>query len=88
MATVRLPALLRPLADGADVVEASGATLRAVIDDLDRRHPGLAARIIDAGAIRPDVMVAIDADEVRDLDAAVPDGGEVHILPAIAGGTT
>ena len=31
-------------------------------------------------------MVAIDADEVRDLDAPVPAGSEVHILPAIAGG--
>ena len=41
MPTVFLPALLRPLAGGASSVEADGATLRAVIDDLDRQHPGL-----------------------------------------------
>ena len=86
MPKVHLPALLRPLAGGATWVEARGASLRDVIDDVERRHPGLRERIIDNGAIRPDVMVAIDADEVRDLDAPVPATSEVHILPAIAGG--
>lgn len=86
MPSVQLPALLRPLAGGAATVVASGATLRDVIDDLDRQFPGLADRIVLDGAIRPDVMVAIDADEVRDLDATVSADGEVHILPAIAGG--
>ncbi len=86
MPRVLLPALLRPLAGGASSVEASGATLRAVIADLDRQFPGLRDRIVDAGAIRPDVMIAVDPDEVRDLDAPVPPGSEVHVLPAIAGG--
>ncbi len=86
MPRVMLPALLRPLAGGASSVETTGATLRDVIEDLERQHPALRGRIIDAGVIRPDVMVAVDADEVRDLDAPVPSAGEVHILPAIAGG--
>jgi molybdopterin converting factor small subunit len=83
---VRLPSLLQPIAGGATSVEVQGATLGAVIDDLDRQHPGLAARIIDAGEIRPEIMLAIDADETRDLTAPVPESAEVHILPAIAGG--
>jgi molybdopterin converting factor small subunit len=86
MPTVRLPSLLHPLTGGASVVEASGATLRAVIDDLDRRYPGLAERIVAEGQVRDDIMLALDGDEVRDLDARVPDGAEVHVLPAIAGG--
>ena len=86
MPRVLLPALLRPLAGGASSVEASGATLREVIENVDRQHPGLRERIVDAGAIRPDVMIAVDADEVRDLDAPVDAGSEIHILPAIAGG--
>jgi molybdopterin synthase sulfur carrier subunit len=86
MATVFLPALLRPLAGGSSSVHARGSTLRAVIEDLDRRFPGLGDRIIDAGAIRPDVMIAVGADEVRELDAPVPADAEVRILPAIAGG--
>jgi molybdopterin synthase sulfur carrier subunit len=86
MPKVHLPAMLRPLVGGASPVEASGETLRAVIDDLNLRYPGLGPRIVDAGAIRPDVMIAVDADEVRDLDVPVHAGSEVHILPAIAGG--
>jgi molybdopterin converting factor small subunit len=86
MPRVQLPALLRPLAGGASSVDVEGATLRSVFDDLERRFPGIAERILEAGEIRPDVMVAIDADEVRDLNAAVGADSEVHILPAIAGG--
>jgi molybdopterin converting factor small subunit len=86
MPRVLIPALLRPLTGGASSVETSGATLRAVIDDLDRRHPGLRDRIMEASGFRPDVMIAIDADEARDLDAPVAANSEVHILPAIAGG--
>jgi molybdopterin converting factor small subunit len=86
MALVRLPGTLQGLANGASSVEASGVTLRSLIDDLDRLHPGMRDQIVESGAIRPDVMIAIDADEVRDLDAGVPEGAEVHILPAIAGG--
>ena len=86
MPRVMLPALLRTFAGGASSVDVEGATLRDVIANLDRRYPGLADRIIEAGAIRPEVLVAVDADEVRDLDAPVPLDAEVHILPAIAGG--
>jgi molybdopterin converting factor small subunit len=86
MPLVRLPSLLQAMAGGATAVQTEGATLRSVIDDLERRHPGLRDRIIEGDEIRADVMIAVNADEVRDLDAPVPADGEVHILPAIAGG--
>jgi molybdopterin converting factor small subunit len=86
MAVVHLPALLQPLAGGAATVEADGATLRAIIDDLERQHPALRERIVNTGMLRPDIMVAIDGDEARDLDAPVAPAAEVRILPAIAGG--
>jgi molybdopterin converting factor small subunit len=86
MPTVRLPSLLQPLTGGASTVEADGSTLRAVLEDLARRYPDLAGRVLDAGSIRDDIMVAVGGDEVRDLDAPVADDAEVHILPAIAGG--
>jgi molybdopterin converting factor small subunit len=86
MPTVFLPSLLRPLAGGAATLPASGATLRDVIDDLEKQHAGLRERIVDEAGIRPDVMIAINGDEVSNLNARVPADGEVHILPAIAGG--
>src|SRR2546428_4405328 len=45
--TVRLPGALRDVTGGETKLTASGATLRAVIADIDRRHPGFAARVLD-----------------------------------------
>lgn len=86
MPTVRLTQLLQPLAGGANTVDAAGATLRAVLEDVARQHPDLRGRIVEDGAIRPDVMIALDGDEVRDLNAPVAAASEVQVLPAIAGG--
>jgi molybdopterin converting factor small subunit len=74
------------MAGGVSSVEVDGATLRDVFAELERRFPGIGDRIIEGREIRPDVMIAIDADETRDMDAPVPSDSEVHILPAIAGG--
>jgi molybdopterin converting factor small subunit len=87
LATVYLPSTLRPLAGGAATLPAAGATLREILDDLERQHPGIRERILDHAGIRPDVMIAVGSDEVRDLSAPVGDDSEVHILPAIAGGS-
>jgi molybdopterin converting factor small subunit len=87
MPIVRIPALLQALSGGASEVRASGATLRDVIDDLERQFPGMGDRLVDAGALRRDVMIAVGGDEVSDLNAPVPEDGEVLILPAISGGS-
>jgi len=87
MATVFIPAVLRPLVGGVSTVEASGDVLRDVLADLDRQHPGILDRIVENGAFRPEVFVAIGSEEAFGLDAPVPAGAEVHILPAIAGGS-
>lgn len=86
MATVYIGAPLRGETGGAAELQAAGATFREVVADLDRQFPGFGALVIDAAGIRPEIMIAIANEEVRSADAPVPDGAEVHILPAIAGG--
>ena len=86
MVTVLLTAALRPFAGGAAKVEASGTTLREVIADLAQRYPALAAQLVDGAGIRSDFFLAINSEEAFGLDQAVPDGAEVHILAAMAGG--
>ena len=86
MATVFIPAVLRPLAGGVEKAQASGGTVREVVNDLVRQYPGLAGRVVDGEGIRPEVFIAIGGDEAFGLDAPVPEGSEVHILPAMAGG--
>lgn len=87
---VRVPTILRTYTAGASEVEASGATLADVVDDLDARYPGVKARVLDdTGALRRFVNVYVGADDVRFLDGLAtptPDGTKVSIIPAVAGG--
>jgi len=88
--TVRLPGALRDATGGQTKLEARAGTLADVISDIDRRHPGFRSRVLDErGAIRTYVNVYIGDDDARakgGTGAAVPDGSEVMVIPAMAGG--
>ncbi|GAA1009113.1 MoaD/ThiS family protein [Nocardiopsis tropica] len=87
--TVSIPTILRPHTGGEKRVPADGATLGAVIDDLESRHPGLKDRLVDDGKLHRFVNVYVDDEDVRftgGLDTPVADGGTVTVLPAVAGG--
>ena len=88
--TVRLPGVLRDAVGGEARIEASGATLADVFADIDRRHPGFRGRVLDeSGRIRTYVNVYIGEDDARSkggTDAPVPEGSEVMVIPAMAGG--
>jgi sulfur-carrier protein len=87
--TVSIPTIMRTHTGGAKRVEASGATLAAVIDDLEANHPGLADRLLKEGKLNRYVNIYIDDEDVRfagGLAAEVPEGASVTILPAVAGG--
>jgi molybdopterin converting factor small subunit len=86
---VRIPTILRTYTDGARAVEASGATLRALIVDLEANHPGIQDRIVDESGLRRFVNVYLNDEDVRFLDGIdtqVNDGDVVTVLPAVAGG--
>ena len=88
--SVRIPTILRTYTDGQSEVSAQGSTLAEVLDDLEANHPGIRARILDdQGAIRRFVNVYVGNDDVRFLDALdtkTPDGVQVSVIPAVAGG--
>ena len=88
--TVRLPGVLRDAVGGQAKIEASGATLADVFADIDRRHPGFRSRVLDdRGTIRSYVNVYVGDVDARDsggLGTAVPEGSEVMVIPAMAGG--
>ena len=86
---VRIPTILRTYTDGAKAVDASGETLTALIDDLEGNHPGIKGRLIENGDLRRFVNVYINDEDVRfigGLEAALSDGDQVVVLPAVAGG--
>ena len=87
---VSIPTILRQYTDGAKSVEASGATLAEVVDELESRHAGIKGRLVeDDGSLRRFVNVYLNDEDVRFLDginSPVADGDNVTILPAVAGG--
>ncbi len=88
--TVRIPTPLRKLTDGADEVQAEGANVGELIDNLEATHPGLKERLCDeAGEIRRFVNIYVNDEDVRFLqgkETPLSDGDQVSIVPAIAGG--
>ena len=90
MPKVRVPAPLRKLTGDQRVVDAGGATLADLVDDLERRFPGIKARIVDGeGKVHSFVNVFVDDEDVRFLQGmATPlrEDAEVAIIPAMAGG--
>jgi len=88
---VRIPTPLRTLTGGADEVTASGKTVGEVVEDLERRHPGIRERLLDEkGAVRRFVNIYVGEEDVRFLDGlrtTLKAGDQISIVPAIAGGS-
>ncbi len=90
MITVRIPTPLRKHTDGKEEVSAEGATVGEVLNDLEKNHAGIKARICDeAGAVRKFVNIFANDEDIRhlsNLDTPLKSGDSVSIIPAIAGG--
>jgi len=88
--SVRVPTILRPYTQGVSEVSAEGGTLSEVLESLDGSYPGIKGRVLDeSGELRRFVNVYVDDDDVRfadGLQTAIKDGGQVSIIPAVAGG--
>ncbi|WP_433180342.1 MoaD/ThiS family protein [Actinoallomurus sp. CA-150999] len=88
--SVRIPTILRSYTGGEAEVKATGSTVREVVADLETNYSGIAARILDDnGKIRRFVNVYVGEEDVRfadGLDTPTPDGVQISIIPAVAGG--
>lgn len=79
-----------PLADytaGRREVEGKGATLEAMLRDLDSRHPGIRFRMIDEQErVRPHIKLFVNGMIARHLSQPLAEGDEVVIVAALSGG--
>jgi molybdopterin converting factor small subunit len=88
--TVKIPTQLRAATGGVSEASVEGATVSEVLDGLFLQFGELRERISDEqGALRRFVNVYLAGEDIRFLDGiatSVPDGSELTILPAVAGG--
>jgi molybdopterin converting factor small subunit len=88
--TIHVPALLRAACNGASEFFLSVPSVRAALEEIERRHPSLYRSICDeTGAVRRHVNLFVNSSHVRErdgLDTALAPGDIITILPAVSGG--
>jgi sulfur-carrier protein len=91
LSRVRIPPTLRADTDGAREIEASGGTVRELLDDLTGRFPALRGQLLEDEDLAPFVNVYVEGEDVRTrdgLDTPVDETSQIILLPAMAGGAT
>ena len=88
---VKIPTVLRKHTEGEALVEASGATVRELIESVAGRFPEFKERVVSSdGQLHRFINVYANDEDIRyldGLDTKVSEGDTVSILPAVAGGT-
>jgi molybdopterin converting factor small subunit len=83
---VHIPSALRSYTESSET-QASGATLAALLDDLDRRYVGIRFRMIDEqDRIRPHIRIFVNGEQVRELSKPLDPSDDVIIVQALSGG--
>lgn len=84
---VLIPGPLRSYTQGRHEVDADGATVAALLADLDRRYPGIRFRMIDEqDAVRRHMRIYVNREQVRALGVSLRATDEVMIVQALSGG--
>jgi MoaD family protein len=84
---VFVPTPLRSYTGPRAEIEAKGATVGQLLEDLNRRYPGIRFRMVDEqDGIRPHIRVFVNGEQIWDLSIALRSSDEVQILQALSGG--
>lgn len=87
---IRIPTPLQKMTGNKGEVSAQGASIKEILEDLNRQYPGIKERLYDEkGSLRRFINFYVNNEDVRFLKGEttpVKEGDEVSIVPAIAGG--
>ena len=87
MPVVGIPSLLRHLTNGQRILSLEGNTVREVIDNLDKRYPGMKDRLCDGDRLRPSISIVVDGHtSALKLRHRLEESSEVHFVISISGG--
>lgn len=88
--TVLVPGPLRDRCGGRSTLSLDAPSVRAALEEVERRHPSLYQGVCDeTGAVRRHVNLFVNTDNIRDLEGletALAEGDSLIILPAVSGG--
>ncbi len=88
--TIRVPPVLRDCCGGVSDLSLPAASVRAALEEMERRHPALYRSVCDeTGRVRRHVNLFVNTSHVRDregLDTVLSPGDVILILPAVSGG--
>ncbi len=87
---VKIPTPLQKLTGDKSEIEATGATLKDILDNMEEQYPGMKERLYsEDGKLRRFINIYVNEEDIRFLSSdktAVKDGDVISIIPAIAGG--
>ncbi len=87
---VRIPTMFRRYTDGEATLQVEPGTIADVIDQIERRHPGIRQQLLtEQGELHRFVNIYVNDEDARyldRLDTKVTDGDTVALLPSVAGG--
>lgn len=87
MPLVFVPPQLRDLTNGTERLNIPAQTVAEVVEELERRFPGVRARLCAGEQLAPGLQVSVDHTLTRQgLLAQLSPASEVHFLPAFGGG--
>ena len=88
---VNIPAALRQYTGNNSEVDVDASTVEEVLVKLNQLFPGLGAFMLDESrGLRRYVNIFVNEHDIRSeegLKTKLKDGDQVHIIPAIAGGS-
>lgn len=88
MPEVWIPPGMQRLTGGREQVRVAGATIRQVVNNLEREFPGIRNELCHGDAISPGLAVIIDGETANlGMLERVKEDSEIHFIPAIAGGS-
>ena len=87
MAEVWIPSRMQRMTNGQEQVQVGGATVRQILNNLEKEFPGIKEELCYEDDIMPGIAVIIDGEtgNLGMLDK-VQENSEIHFLPAISGG--
>jgi len=87
---IQVSSALRDCCEGASELMLSAASVRAALEELERRYPALYRSICDeTGTVRRHVNLFVNSSHLRDregLDTELVPGDVLTILPSVSGG--